>query len=152
MNRLPDNLLLLVCDTRKALFLKNIGTPIHPKLEVLQHDETEGHTEDERDSSHAGRRSGGEGAGTFPGARSAMEQEDLDKRHAVAYARHLEALLQTLNLKHDFKELAVVAPPAFLGVLRNQWSKEIAHQITFELPKRLTDLTPDEIAAALIEF
>lgn len=151
MNRLPDDLLILVCDSRKALFLKNKGTPIRPNLEILQHDENEGYAEEERDASHAGRRSGGGGIGATQGTRHAMEQVDLDKRHAEAYARRLEALLRTLYPTHHFKEIAVAAPPAFLGILRNQWGKEVANQITSEVPKRLTDLTPDEIAAALIE-
>ena len=152
MNRLPENLLILVCDSRKALFLRNVGSPIKPQLEILFHDEADDAPTDAEDSGAAGRRFDGGAAGGSFHSRSAMEQRDLQEQHAMAFAGQIDKHLQDLNARTPIDEIAVAAPPAFLGVLRGELSSEVSRKITSQTPKRLTDRHVDEIAAAFVDF
>ena len=152
MHRLPEKLLILVCDSRKALFLRNVGSPIQPKLEVLQHQETDGFPQDAEASDRAGRRFDGDPAGGSFQSRSAMEQDDLGHRQATSFAGQIDTRLQELIREHEIDQIAIAAPPSFLGVLREEFSTEVARIVTSETPKRLTDVHVDEIAAAFLDY
>jgi protein required for attachment to host cells len=53
--------------------------------------------------------------------------------------------------QHRFEHLGLVAPPQFLGLLRNALSDETARRVVLELDKDLTRETPEALRAHLPE-
>lgn len=87
-------------------------------------------------SDRPGRRAGdGSSRGATDGADPRAKQED---RFAASLAEHLESAAAD----GGFDDLAVVAPPAFLGRLRAAWSKSVAGRVREELGVDLAGL-PD---------
>lgn len=70
-----------------------------------------------------------------PGANEPYDSRhvDFDHQRAEEFARELVDYLTKARQEHRFDELVLVAPPKFLGVLREK------------LPKTLRDLVADEI-------
>jgi protein required for attachment to host cells len=56
-------------------------------------------------------------------------------------ARHMD----DAHKKNQFKYLLVVSAPAFLGVLRSQFSDQVNKSVCFELNKNLTMHTVNDI-------
>lgn len=149
LNRLPDDCLIVVCDSKKALFLTNTGTPIHPSLRTEDHIEAPASAAE--DSDRPGRRFDGGKADAGFHARSAMEVPDLEKEHAAEFATLLADNLADRHRNGDFEALVIAAPPEFLGLLRDALSAEVAGTVTAEIPKRLTDVPVGKIAGKLVE-
>ena len=149
LNRIPEDSLVLVCDRRKALFLRNTGTPIHPKLEIVEHmDAPKPDPNDE--PPHPGKRFDGGAPGAGFHSRSAMEAADPEKLQAMEFA---EAVIESLTSRQrgdKFKHLIVAAPPDFLGMLRDGMGDAIADLVMAEIPKRLTGLHTEDIAGAIV--
>jgi len=147
MTGLKHDAWVLVCDGRKALFLKNKGDGAHPALETL--------AELEHDDAPS-RALGTDGPGrTFSGAggrRSAIEPADL---HALAEERFLKNVAERLNRdageKH-FRSLVVVAPPKALAVLRRELSAQANAAVQSEFDKDLVKLPVYEIEKHLAKL
>lgn len=149
LNRIPDDSLVLVCDSRKALFLRNAGTSIHPQMEVLEHmDAPRPDPNDEPE--HPGKRydGGSSAAGFHP--RSAMETTDVEKLRAKEFAEAIAESLTSRQRGDGFKHLIIAAPPEFLGLLRDEISDGLADLVMAEIPKRLTGSPVEKIATSLI--
>lgn len=149
LNRIPDDSLVLVCDSRKALFLRNAGTPIHPKLEVLEHMDAP-RPDPNEEPEHPGKRydGGASAAGFHP--RSAMETTDVEKLRAKEFAEAIAESLTSRQRGDGFKHLIVAAPPEFLGLLRDEIPDGLTDRILAEIPKRLTGSPVDKITEALV--
>ena len=149
LTRIPDDSLILVCDSRKALFLRNAGTPIHPKLEVLEHMDAP-RPDPNEEPEHPGKRydGGASTAGFHP--RSAMETTDVEKLRAKEFAEGIAESLTSRQRGDGIKHLIVAAPPEFLGLLRDEIGDGMADRIMAEIPKRLVDSPVDKIAEALV--
>ena len=149
LDRLPPEMLILICDSRKALLLRNSGSAIRPKLDVLDHLEDGGEANEMSD--RPGRRYDG-GAGSAPfRPKSAMEMPDLARQSAIAFAEKLIDHLERLQKSEPVDEMLIAAPPAFLGILRERMPPGLAQLVTAEVPKHLTEARVDEIADALVE-
>ena len=149
LNRLPEDSLIVVCDSRKALFLTNTGTPIHPSLRTEDHIEAPATATE--DSDRPGRRFDGGKADAGFHARSAMEAPDLEKEHAAEFAAMLGERLSNDHRGGAFQHLVIAAPPEFLGMLRDEMTSEVADTVLAEIPKRLTDVPVGKIAGKLVE-
>lgn len=150
LNRIPEGSLIVVCDSRQARFLTNAGSPIHPKLQMTSQIEAPAPDEDE-EPDRPGRRFDGGSANADYHQRSAMEGPDLDKQHAAEFAAMIADRLSHRHRSEGFRHLVIAAPPEFLGLLRDKMSDEIAEIVLAEVPKRLTDATPEEIGQRLVE-
>lgn len=149
LNKLPKHILVLVCDTQKALYMSNSGTPIHPKLGVEKRVELKEKSEAAPRNDRAGRRyDGGGTSGSFR-ARSAMEASDPNAEKTEEFASQIVAELAVFLRDKRFNEFMVVASPTFLGVLRDKIDDHLRSMIAAEIPKNLTDMPVDEIQKAL---
>lgn len=81
------------------------------------------------------------------GIATAYESTHVDRRHLSAeeFVRELVAYLERGQREHRFDRLILVAPPLFLGVLRQHLSKPLEQLVTLEIDKDLTKFKAHEI-------
>ena len=149
--RIPNETDILVCDSQKALILKNVGTPVRLSLDIQEHVEADESDRSAENSDRAGRRFDGGLAARSGGPRSAMETSDPARIRAEDFARKLADLLVRRHHSLGRKRLIVVAPPSFLGLLRQRFSSEIRQLVSFEVHKNLTEVPVSEIQKTLVE-
>ncbi len=143
--KLANNVLVLVADGRKLLFLRNHGDETNMELHLESHQEQANPPTHEQGTDAPGR-SFGSG-----GRRSAMEETDFHQIEEDRFAAEAAELLRDRALDGNFKKLVVVAPPRTLGELRKHYHKEVASRIVLELNKDLTSFPVEEIEAALVQ-
>lgn len=149
--RIPKDHLIVVCDARKALMLKNIGAVAQPELEIVGHFETEDRGEKLIDSDRPGRRGDGGAHAASGGPRSAMETRDVSEILASSFANSLAGHLSRLHRKSPIGRIIAVAPPSFLGLLRKELHAELKSVPTSEIAKHLTELPVSALQKALLE-
>ena len=143
--QIPTNALVLISDGRRAMLLRNQGTPVNPKLSVekeLQHDSPPTR---EQGTDKPGRRNGG-GMGTPGGA---IEQTDWHHREEQKFASEIAELLYKLGHAGNYHELVVVAPPKMLGDLRSKFHQTVTKAVIAEVPRDLTRYSVPEIGNML---
>ncbi|MFG3591382.1 host attachment family protein [Bradyrhizobium sp. RDI18] len=131
--RISHNALVLIGDGKKALFLRNKGTPQQLNLEVEHVLEQENPATREQGTDRPGRSVQSIGA-----ARSAMEQADWHYIAEERFAGTIADALYRLAHGNHFEKLVVVAPAKVLGNLRQAFHAEVAERIVGEIPKQLT--------------
>ena len=151
LNRIPKDLLIVVCDSHKALFLANAGGGVQPELRIVDHIES-AHPAHAPDADHAGRRYDGGRSGAGFHTRSAMHTADPDEENAADFAREIDRWIATRHGKDGYAMVLVAAPPSFLGTFRSAASSEVSKLVTLEYPKHLTELPVDGIQSALFHF
>jgi protein required for attachment to host cells len=141
---IPQNALVLVGDGRKALFLRNKGTPREVELIVERELHQENPPTHEQGTDRPGRKSGVDGA-----SRSAVDQTDWHDQAEERFAAEIAETLYQMEHAHQFNELVVVAPPKMLGDLRAAFHPEVAHCVVAEVPKDLTSHPIPELSRLL---
>ncbi|KRR16988.1 MULTISPECIES: host attachment family protein [Bradyrhizobium] len=131
--RISHNALVLIGDGKKALFLRNKGTPQQLNLEVEHVLEQENPATREQGTDRPGRSVQSVGA-----ARSAMEQADWHYIAEERFAGTIADALYRLAHGNHFEKLVVVAPAKVLGNLRQAFHAEVTERIVGEIPKQLT--------------
>jgi protein required for attachment to host cells len=136
---------ILVGDGRKALMLRNDGTPQHPSLNVV-----DVLRDGANPPTHAqGADRPGRVMQSANGKRSAVEQTDW---HEIAEERFATAIAQKLNAAANsdrFEKLILVAPPNTLAALRKNLDSKATQRIVAEVNKDLTKHPVPEIARLL---
>jgi len=136
---------ILVGDGRKALMLRNEGTPQHPALNVV-----DVLKDGANPPTHVqGADRPGRVMQSANGKRSAVEQTDW---HEIAEERFAAAIAQKLNAAAGddrFEKLILVAPPNTLAALRKNLDSKTAQRIVAEINKDLTKHPVPEIARIL---
>jgi protein required for attachment to host cells len=136
---------ILVGDGRKALMLRNDGTPQHPSLNVV-----DVLKDGANPPTHAqGADRPGRVMQSANGKRSAVEQTDW---HEIAEERFATAIAQKLNAAANsdrFEKLILVAPPNTLAALRKNLDSKATQRIVAEVNKDLTKHPVPEIARLL---
>lgn len=131
---------IVAADSSKARIFKALAGKKMEELETLTHPEsrlTDRDMVSDRPGLSMDR--GGEG-------RHGLEPSTDPKRQAAAnFARIVAANLDKARSLQKYQELVIVAPPAFLGMLRDQFSKQVAQAIIREIPKNISVLSPAEI-------
>ncbi|BCN93262.1 hypothetical protein THMIRHAM_10470 [Thiomicrorhabdus immobilis] len=96
-------------------------------------------------SDSAGRINDGRNGGNhaYSAEVSPKEQESID------FAKRIAKQLNDEFNQNKFEKLFVVAAPAFLGELRNAFSKAVEKHIAFSLGKNIVTQTPAEIRGHL---
>ena len=132
---------LLVCDGRKALFIRNTGPVGKPVFEVEQemHDKGSSHTAD-LGTDEPGR------MGSAFGPRSSMEGTDWHQAAEDAFVRRAVEAFTALCDANGVREVVLVAPPRALAVLRKAASKSLHDRVVGEIDKDLTKHPVHEIA------
>ena len=138
---------VLVADNSRArIFLAETRNGPLLEIEALAHPESRLHAQ-ELTSDLPGRAfdSGGQG-------RHAMELEVEPKQHEVqAFARHISDRLETGREKNQYDQLAVIAAPALLGILRKQLSVNTSRMVIYELDKNISRMSAQDIRKHLPE-
>lgn len=135
---------VLVCDGRKALFMRNAGTPREPNLEVIEVLEDENPPTREQGTERPGRT-----MESTTNRKSAMEQTDW---HALAESKFAEGVAARLDdeaRRGRFDSLIVVAAASTLATLRKSFDAKTQNLIVAEVPKDLTNHPMPEIARLL---
>ena len=143
----PAGALVLVGDGRKALFLRNTGTPRHVELvteRVLEHDNPPTR---EQGTDRPGRYLGSDGV-----SRSAMEQTDWHQLEEDRFTEQIAEALYRRAHARAFEHLVIVAPPKVLGKLRAALHQEVSARVVAEVPKDLTGHPVPDIARHLAQM
>lgn len=85
------------------------------------------------------------------GRHTTEPSQDAKAHEAELFARQVVQYLETGRNEHRFDRLIVVAPPAFLGLMRSVYSDALAKLVTHEVPKNLAQLPTPEIRSHLPE-
>lgn len=149
--RVPSDHLIVVCDARKALLLRNAGPVAQPDLEIIGQLDAEAQTDTVLDADRPGRRSDGGAHAASGGQRSAMETVDVGDTLAAAFADKLVEHLASQNRQSPFAGLIIAAPPAFLGLLRKGLKDALEGVPTTEIAKHLSEQPLPEIQKTLLQ-
>jgi protein required for attachment to host cells len=134
----PKRLYVLVADSAMARFFK-AKTPVRSIEEILDHPHREGRQKNsDLYTDRPGSNHGGAG-----GYQTYDRETDEDPENA-RFARELGEYLNKARHKGQFDNLILVAPPKFLGVLRNHLSKECLGAVMKSIDK---DLVREDAAA-----
>ena len=131
---------VLVCDGRKALFIRYGGPAGKPVFEVEQemHDKGASHTAD------LGADEPGRLSSAF-GPRSFIEGTDWHSAAEEAFLRRAVEAFTALCDANGAREVVLVAPPRALATLRKAASKSLHDRVVGEIDKDLTKHPVHEI-------
>jgi len=111
----------------------------HPESRLREHDLT---------SDQPGRAIDSVGQGGHAMGKSV----DPKKQEVIAFSKTVADYLEAGRNDHSFGKLYVIAPPTFLGYLRDQFSAPLAKAIAASIDKNLVDLDLEQIRSHLPEF
>jgi protein required for attachment to host cells len=132
---------ILVCDGRKALFIRNRGPIGGPDFEVEQemHEKGAAHTV-ELGADEPGR------LGNVFGPRSSIEGADWHSAAEEAFLRRATEAFTALCDAEGVREVVLVAPPRALAVIRKVAGKSLRDRVVGEIDQDLTKHPVHEIA------
>jgi protein required for attachment to host cells len=139
---------ILVANRSRAAILHALPHGVRPYPTLASYIHAEGRLRpQDRDSDVAGR------AQHPGGARSTVEpHEDRDHVEARRFAKLLVEVLDHDRQHNRFDRLFVIAPPAFLGVLREAWPNPLRERILLELNEDLLPLPEPELQSRLTQI
>jgi protein required for attachment to host cells len=134
------DVLVLVGDGQKALFLRNRGNAQHVDLVVQQIFEQDNPATREQGTDRPGH-----SKASLCTARSALDEVDWHRMAKERFADEIAAALYRHAHANLFDKLIIVAPPKIMGNLRKAFHAEVATRIVGEIPKELTSHPISEI-------
>jgi len=84
------------------------------------------------------------GGGSVPGA-------SIGEHETERFAESLRAYLERARSEQRFGQLWIVAAPAFLGLLRRNFGKELREMVEFELDRDFTGESPRDVFMHALE-
>ncbi|MBV8742078.1 MAG: host attachment protein, partial [Sinobacteraceae bacterium] len=117
----------MVGDGERAIFFRNSGTPLHPRLTVEKVFEQDNPPTREQGTDRPTRGSEFSGAGAAASVgspRSNIEQTDWHQLNEDRFSKDIAEKLYQLAHANHFQRLVIVAPPKVLGTLRKAMHKE----------------------------
>lgn len=73
-----------------------------------------------------------------------------DQHQTELFARDVANFLQQGQQEGRFREIALVASPEFLGVLRKQLDPKVASAVSLEINKDYTGFSPDQLREQIV--
>jgi protein required for attachment to host cells len=137
---------VVVCDGRKSLILKNVGTTASPSLrtaEVREHDDPR--------TRELGNDAPGRVHSSLGEVRSNVEQTDWHREAEQAFLEGLARRLDAAITKGETKHLIIVAPPRALATIRVACTPPVRKAIRAEVEKDYVKLPVPEIESRLTE-
>jgi protein required for attachment to host cells len=131
--RIPHNAWVIVCDARKALFLRNEGDGLYPNLKVEQTNEAPANPRNAEWTTDR--------PGRMQNAVAPTSAADMADHHALAEAHFAGETMQMVEaLQHSGRRhgFVLVAPPRMLAALRERVTEELRPSIIAEVDKDLT--------------
>jgi len=130
---LPHDALVVVCDARRALFLRNEGDELFPNLQVERHAEApENGVDAAAGTDRPGRRQ------NAVGPASAVESADRHREAKVQFAEETMRTLESLHKAMQPPGFVLVAPPRMLAALRECLADDMRATLLAEVGKDLT--------------
>jgi protein required for attachment to host cells len=145
--RIPSQALILVCDGRKALFLRNMGDATLPDLRVISVFKDKANPP----TALQGTDRPGRTFGRASGRHSAYAQTDWHTLEEEHFAHEIILALENLNMNGEIDHLVLVAPPKTLAELRAAMPRSIHEKILEEVHKDLTKHPVHEIERLLTQ-
>ncbi|MDD4913458.1 MAG: host attachment protein [Methylococcales bacterium] len=132
---------VVVADSSRArFFVRESHSEFLQELDGVVHPEGRMHGQDEFTD-----RPGGI-AGSHDEGNHRFEAETSFKEHeAEVFAGQIADRLEHGRVNHDYRKLILVAPPAFLGVLRQVLNKHILELVSGSMDKNLVGEDAEEI-------
>lgn len=129
---------IVVADSSRARFFSLVSRlePLHEFDGMVY---AEGRMQEREELSD---RQGGIAGGHGEGDHTFEAPTDLKHHEAEVFARRIAEKLEQGRVNHDFNKLILVAPPAFLGALRQALSTHLQDLVDSSLDKNL--VTEDE--------
>ena len=140
MTELKQGTWVVVTDSEKALFLRNLTDHQDPNLEVMDTEEQENPSDIEQSANRPGRMHD-----TGVQQVSAMDDTDWHELQKERFAADLSDILYDAAHKGEYDRLILVAAPKVLGHLRDDMHKEVTSKVVSEIPKNLAGHPVDEI-------
>ena len=137
---IPNDALVLVGDGRRALFLRNKGTPRNLDLVVESELSQENPPTREQGTDRPGRKPGSDGVSRF-----AIDETDWHHQAEQRFAAEIAETLYEMGHDQKFGALVIVAPPRMLGDLRAAFHPEVTQRIVAEIPKDLVSHPVQEL-------
>lgn len=141
---LTEGTWVLIADSEKALFTRNLTDAENPHLEVVRKDEQDNPPTREQAANRPGRM-----PDVGHGQRSALDDTDWHELAKERFADELAERLYKMAHRGDFDRVVLAAPPKTLGELRGKMHKEVADKVVGEVPKTLTNHPLDQIEKIL---
>ena len=123
MARIRNGTWIVVTDSEKALFLRNLTDHEDPHLEVTGKDEQENPSDIEQSANRPGR----------------MQDTGWHELAKERFAADLAEKLYHEAHEGNFERLILVASPQVLGDLRAELHQEVSDRVVAEIPKTLTN-------------
>ena len=111
-----------------------------PFVEVEAFDHPEGRLH-ERDL--VSDRPGSDGGSVGQGRRMIDNQVSAREQEAIRFASTLAARMDAARIAGKLEQLVLVAPPAFLGLLRDKLSKDVMARVSRQIDKNLVQQPPE---------
>ncbi len=145
---MPTTTWILVCDASRA---RLFTTPGRGRPWTLLHELS--HPESRLkgqaiNSDKPGRTQQSSGAGSRPAMEPPTPPKEVEAEH---FAAHLAEVLGNGHGHNAYARLVLVAPPHFLGLLRQSLSTQVSKRVTHSIDKDYTSLRQDELPERLDE-
>lgn len=134
MTELKEGTWVVVTDSEKALFMRNLTDHKDPYFEVTDKETQDNPSDMDQSANRPGRM-----PDTGPGQMSALDDTDWHELAKERFAKDLSDKLYADAHKGAFDRLVIAASPQVLGVLRSEMHKEVTDRIVAEIPKTLTN-------------
>jgi protein required for attachment to host cells len=135
---------ILVAESSRAKLYRadNRKSPIS-EVESLEHPEGRLHEGD-----LVSDRPGSDSGSIVGQGRHILDDKTTARRHEhITFAKQLAARLDAGRNQGDFSRLVLVAPPAFLGLLRDNLSKEVMDMVYAQVDKNLVQQPAETLRA-----
>ncbi|SDC10832.1 Protein required for attachment to host cells [Sphingomonas sp. YR710] len=142
--RIAHDVLVVVADGRKSLFLRNEGDAEFPHFIVESHRSHEDLPDRDLKSDAPT-----VAVSSVGGRRSTVEETDYHQQAEDRFAADSAALLGRKAQDGEFAKLIIVAPPRTLGELRRHYTNEVSSRILVEVDKDLVNHPINRIEEAL---
>ncbi|WP_425427957.1 host attachment protein [Aliiruegeria haliotis] len=138
---------VLVADSEKALFLRNVGDAFDFHFEVVRKETQDNPATREQGAHKPGRFNDGPSV-----QRSAVADTDWHELEKERFATDVADLLYRRAIAGDFEEIVIVAAPSLLGNLRTELHSEVRDKVVAEVDKNLTNEPIDKLEARLADL
>ena len=140
------NVWILVCDAARGRLFETRGDdPAWNLLEIFGHADSRRKASD-LVSDHSGQRSSLGASAHHNALAPSSDPKEVQKGH---FGHALAAMLDRGMRSNRFEQLVLVAPPHFLGMLKNELTPEVTKHLLVAVDKDLTHIDASDVADRL---
>lgn len=143
---MPAAQYVLVADAARARLLSAKGGQNLQEIAAFEHPESRLQNREIQSDAYGRRNQSQPGGGP---SNTTTEQTDPHRVEAEKFARQLADSLRDARLRGDFEELVIVAPPKFLGMLREALDTPTSRLLGTSVAKDFTHVPTHELEETL---